>query len=186
MAEALASPDPQRYDPDPRGEPAAREAVARWYEGRGLAVDPDRLFLTPGTSESYAWLFKLLCDPGDAVLVPRPSYPLFEFLAGLEAVAPASYPLRYGRSWRIDEDALRGALRGVPTDSRGAEESGSAGRDPAPGARVRGIVVVNPNNPTGSFITPSERDRLADVAAAHDLAILSDEVFSSFPVDGAR
>lgn len=172
IAEALAAPGPQRYDPDPRGELAARDAVVGWYAGRGLTVHPERLFLTPGTSESYAWLFKLLCDPGDAVLVPRPSYPLFEFLAGLESVAVASYPLRYGRRWDIDEDALRLAARG-----------GAATMSvPPPGGRVRAIVVVNPNNPTGSFVSQSERALLADVAAAHDLAIVSDEVFSSFRV----
>jgi alanine-synthesizing transaminase len=165
IAEALATPEPQRYDPDPRGEPAAREAVARWYAGRGLAVDPDRLFLTPGTSESYAWLFKLLCDPGDAILVPRPSYPLFEFLAGLESVTVASYPLRYERRWEMDDNALRFDVRS--------------------GAPIRAIVVVNPNNPTGSFLSPSERRVLGDVAQAHDLALISDEVFSSFPLDGA-
>lgn len=165
IAEALAAPpDPHRYDPDPRGEPAAREAVARWYAGRGLAVDPERLFLTPGTSESYAWLFKLLCDPGDAVLVPRPSYPLFEFLAGLESVVVTSYPLRYGARWEIDEAALRSALA----------EVGSA----------RAIVVVNPNNPTGSFLSRDERALIGDVANAAGLAVISDEVFSSFPVEG--
>ena len=189
IGEALAAPDPHLYDPDPRGEPAAREAVSAWYAGRGLRVGPDRLFLTPGTSESYAWLFKLLCDPGDAVLVPRPSYPLFEFLAGLESVAAVTYPLRYSRRWEIEVDALRLAAKsgapapsGADARSAAARTTHAAGTGGGPGPRVRALVVVNPNNPTGSFLSRGERALLADIAAEHDLALISDEVFSSFPV----
>jgi len=163
IARALAAPEPHRYDPDPRGDREARDAIRDWYVGRGLFADPDRLFLTPGTSESYAWIFKLLCDPDDAVLVPRPSYPLFEFLAGLESVTTASYPLRYEGRWRIDEDALLETLETT--------------------RRARAIVVVNPNNPTGSYLSRSERAQLVEIARTRDLAIISDEVFWSFPLE---
>jgi alanine-synthesizing transaminase len=159
---AIADARALTYDPDSRGLPSARAAVCEYYAGRGVAVDPARVLLTASTSEAYAYLFKLLADPGDEILVPRPSYPLFEFLASLESVRACPYPLRYDGAWQIDCDALEKAVT----------------------PRTQAIVVVNPNNPTGSFVKRGELDRLE----ALDLAIVSDEVFSDydFSPDAAR
>jgi aspartate/methionine/tyrosine aminotransferase len=121
-------------------------------------VHPDQVVLTASSSEAYAYLFKLLCDPRDHVLVPRPSYPLFEFLAGLESVEVASYPLRYDGEWHLSADALREAI----------------------GPRTRAIVVVHPNNPTGSFLKADEAAALEVLAAEHGLAVVSDEVFADY------
>ena len=147
-----------RYDPDPRGMLSAREAVADYYAQRGVAVGVDRILLTASTSEAYSYLFKLLADPGDEVLAPRPSYPLFEFLASLESVQVRSYPLRYDGAWHIDFEALEKALS----------------------PRTRAIVVVNPNNPTGQFLKQAELDRLESLCASRGIAILSDEVFCDY------
>lgn len=152
---ALAHPDALRYAPDPRGLAAARAAVAGYYRGR---VPPERILLTASTSEAYGWLFKLLADPGDEVLAPRPSYPLFEFLAELESVRVVQYPLAYDHGWFIDFGAL----------------------EPLIGPRTRAVVVVNPNNPTGSYLKKSELARLADLCREHELAIVCDEVFADF------
>ena len=116
--------------------------------------------LTASTSEAYAFAFKLLCDPGDEVLVPRPSYPLFEYLAGLESVGVRPYPLRYDGTWHVDVAELQEALS----------------------PRTRAIVVVSPNNPTGSFVKAAEADALREVAAGHGAALVSDEVFADFPL----
>jgi hypothetical protein len=163
---ALSDAAGLRYDPSPRGSLAAREAVARYYAGRGAEIAPSRMLLTASTSEAYGYLFKLLANPGDEVLVPRPSYPLFDFLAALESVKLRQYPLRYDGAWHIDFGALENAVSD----------------------RTRAIVVVNPNNPTGSFLKREERDRLEALASARGLAVLSDEVFSDFPfgADDAR
>jgi aspartate/methionine/tyrosine aminotransferase len=124
-------------------------------------VDPDDLLLAASTSEAYGWLFKALCDPGDAVLVPTPSYPLFDFLASLESVRLVPYPLRYVGAWYVDFAALQQAVE-------------------IEGERARAIVVVNPNNPTGSFLHADERRRLTAFAAERGLAIIADEVFADF------
>jgi aspartate/methionine/tyrosine aminotransferase len=150
---ALADPAALRYDPSPRGLLSARESIATYF-----GSSPDQILLTASTSDAYSYLFKLLCDPGDEILTPRPSYPLFEFLAALESVRVRQYSLRYDGAWRIDFASLEAAL----TD------------------RTRAIVVVNPNNPTGSFLAPDESDRLQSLAASRDLAILIDEVFSGY------
>jgi alanine-synthesizing transaminase len=148
---ALASPDSLQYDPNPAGMLRARESVSRYYNDR---VPPDRILLTASTSEAYGFLFKLLADPGDEVLVPRPSYPLFEFLAELESVRVVPYPLIYDHGWMIDFPALEHSI----------------------GPRTRVIVIVNPNNPTGSFLKSHELQQLAN----YKLPIISDEVFSDF------
>ena len=160
-AEILASLADERalhYDPSPAGALHAREAVAGYYRDRGLSMEAGRTLLTASTSEAYAYLFKLLANPGDEILAPRPSYPLFEFLAGLESVAIRQYPLRYDGVWHVDFDALEQAVT----------------------SRTRAIVVVNPNNPTGSFLKRAEVQRLEALAARHGLAILSDEVFRDY------
>jgi hypothetical protein len=158
IARLLSDARSLTYDPEPAGLPAAREAVARYYAERGEAVDPGRVLLTSSTSEGYAWLFKLLADPGDEVLVPRPSYPLFDYLVALESVRVVPYPLVYHGAWTIDGDALRNAIT----------------------PRTRAIVVVNPNNPTGSFLKRDEYETLVRLCRDRDLAIVSDEVFSDY------
>lgn len=151
---SLADARALRYDPAPTGMKEARLAVVRYYEARGHAVDPGRILLTASTSEGYAYLFKLLCDPGDEVLVPRPSYPLFEFLADMENVKVRQYPLRYHGEWEIDREALAAAVTG----------------------RTRAIVVVNPNNPTGSYLKRGELEFLKE----RKLPLISDEVFADY------
>ena len=155
---ALADASALRYHPSPRGLDSAREAVAGYYRDRGTQVDSEHILLTASTSEAYAYIFKLLTNPGDEILAPRPSYPLFEFLAGLESVNIRQYPLRYDGGWHVDFDALEKAIT----------------------PRTRGIVVVNPNNPTGSFLKRAELDVLDALAAERGLAILSDEVFRDY------
>jgi hypothetical protein len=169
LAEALAAAAAEPYQPAPLGLPAARAAVARDYRDSGLAVDADRLTLTASSSESYALLFKLLCDPGDAILVPEPSYPLFEYLAALEGVRPVGYRLVYDGEWHVDFDSLAAARA----------------RATAGGGRAAALVVVNPNNPTGSFAGESDLARLGQLAASADLAVICDEVFAPYRFTGA-
>ncbi|HLG97925.1 MAG TPA: pyridoxal phosphate-dependent aminotransferase [Bryobacteraceae bacterium] len=157
---ALADPRSLRYEPHPAGLASARAAVANYYG----TVSPARVLLTASTSEGYAYLFKLLADPGDEVLVPRPSYPLFEFLAELDSVRAVQYPLTYEGRWWIDFDALRNSIT----------------------PRTRALVLVNPNNPTGSFLKRSELNQLIAVCAEHRLAIISDEVFSDYVLSGGQ
>jgi alanine-synthesizing transaminase len=149
------------YDPDPRGMRSAREAVAEYYAGNGAGVvDPDRLMLTTSTSEGYGYLFRLLCDAGDEVLVAQPSYPLFDFLADLEDVRLRTYPLFYDYGWWIDFAELERQI----------------------GPQTRAIVVVHPNNPTGNAVRAEERLRLEDICERHGLALIVDEVFLDYPV----
>jgi len=147
-----------RYEPSPSGLREAREAVAGYYGRRGFTVEPERILLTASTSEAYAYLFKLLTDPGDQVLVPRPSYPLFEFLGTMESVEVRTYPLRYHGHWAIDLDGLLAGLT----------------------ERTRAVILVNPNNPTGSYVKRAELDALTGVCAERHIALISDEVFSDY------
>lgn len=180
IAEALEAAATHVYDPDPRGARAAREAIASWYEGRGLRADPDRIVLTASTSEAYAWLFKLLCDPDDRVLVPAPSYPLFGYLATLDSVEIASYRLRYERRWEIDRLTLA-PLMGAGSPSGAPRSSAIPGPSDAP--RTRAVVLVNPNNPTGSYVSHSDLDFLAAHAREHGQVLIADEVLSSYPLE---
>jgi alanine-synthesizing transaminase len=157
---ALADPRAARYCPDPRGIAPARAAVARAYDETGGGVDPDRIVLTASTSEAYSILFKLLCNPDDEVLVPQPSYPLFELLTKLDAVRPVPYRLRYHDEWSIDRASLEAALT----------------------PRSRALLVVNPNNPTGSMLRGADREWMARLAADAGLAIVADEVFADYPL----
>lgn len=159
----LAAPDALGCDPAPFGIAAARDAVAAHLAGQGVPVRPDRVVLTASTSEAYAVLFKLLCDPGDVVLVPRPSYPLFEHLTRLEAVAARAYRLEYHGRWEIDVDHLARLVD----------------------ARTRAVLLVNPNNPTGSFVRPDELAAVRAIAARRGLAIVCDEVFGPYPMAAA-
>ncbi len=164
---ALAGPAALVYHPDPRGMRAARQAVADYYRGRGrgtasLRVDPERILLTASTSEAYSFLFRALCEPDDQVLAPAPSYPLFDFLAGLNDVELRSYPLLYDHGWQFDLHSLESALT----------------------SRTRAVVVVNPNNPTGSFVQRQELAALNSLCARRGLALIADEVFLDYPHDG--
>jgi alanine-synthesizing transaminase len=161
IAGAFGDPRALVYEPAPAGLPAAREAVMGYYSAHGSVVEPSRIFLTASTSESYAWLFKLLADPGDEVLAPRPSYPLFEFLAQMESVGVAQYPLVYDDGWSIDIDALTATLT----------------------ERTRAIVLVNPNNPTGSFVKRAELETLVALSAERGIALISDEVFADYTLE---
>jgi alanine-synthesizing transaminase len=151
----LADPEGRRYRPDPRGLASARAAVAA---SAATPVPPDRIVLASSTSEVYGWLFKLLCDAGTVVLVPRPSYPLFDLLTGLENVEPRPYQLEYHGVWSIDRESLTRALDD----------------------RVRAVLVVSPNNPTGSMLRESDRHWLDELCARREIAIVSDEVFSDY------
>jgi alanine-synthesizing transaminase len=149
------------YDPDPRGMRSAREAVAGYYADHGAAVDPDSVVMTTSTSEGYGYLFRLLCDAGDEVLVAQPSYPLFDFLADLEDVRLKSYSLFYDYGWWIDFAELERRI----------------------GLRTRAIVVVHPNNPTGHGTKAAERARLEEICARRGLALIVDEVFLDYPIE---
>lgn len=150
------------YDPDPRGMRSAREAVSGYYADHGAAVDPDHVVLTTSTSEAYSYLFRLLCDPGDEVLVAQPSYPLFDFLADLDDVRLQPYPLFYDFGWWIDFAELERRI----------------------GPRTRAVLVVHPNNPTGHWTHRAEREQLEELCARHGLALIVDEVFLDYPLAG--
>ncbi len=161
---ALSDPRALVYHPESKGLPEARQAVAGYYAGRAgfsgsrAQVDPERILLASGTSEAYSHIFRLLCEAGDDILVPAPSYPLFEFLADLADVRLVPYPLVYDHGWQMDFAALRAALT----------------------PRSRGVLVVHPNNPTGSFVHPREADELAELCATKEMAIVADEVFLDY------
>lgn len=167
LARALANPQNRVYIPDPKGMLSARKAVAEHLQKKGRAAQQDRLFLCASTSEAYAYLFKLLCDFGDAVLVPRPGYPLFDHLSMLEGVEAVGYRLEYYHpgGWRVDLDSLEAAL--LQDTER----------------RIKAIVVINPNNPTGSYIHREERAAIERLCARYNLAIIADEVFFDFSLE---
>jgi len=160
LLKELADPRGLLYEPDPRGLLPARKAVASIYAAKGASVDPERIFLTASTSEAYSMLFRLLADPGDQVLVPRPSYPLFGYLAGLNDLETVSYPLHLGSDghWRVGLKELEEAMT----------------------PRTRAVIVVHPNNPTGSCLTSEERDRVAALCARRGAALICDEVFAEY------
>ena len=146
------------YSPQPFGVLEARRAVADDYARRGLPVGPERIVLTVSSSDAYSLLFRVLCDPGDHVLAPRPSYPLFEHLGRLDAVTIVPYDLEYHSAWSIDVASVERALSD----------------------RTRALLIVTPNNPTGSYVKSHELDRLAAICAAHDVALIADEVFADY------
>ena len=156
LARALAHPGLAAYQPSPGGMPAAREAVAAYLASHGAVVDPARVLLTASTSEAYAHLLKLLCDPGDEVLVPSPSYPLLDVLCDLECVRVVRYPVRYDGTWHLDWTALAGAAT----------------------ERTRAVVVISPANPTGALLSREDLSRLEDFCAGRGLALVGDEVFA--------
>jgi alanine-synthesizing transaminase len=156
----LASDAALRYQPHPYGLASARAAIARDHVRRGVAIDPDHVVLAASTSEAYTWLFKLLCDPGEAVLVPRPSYPLFEHLTALEGVRAVPFGLEYHGRWEIDF----ATLEDVPSDARA-------------------IIAVSPNNPTGSYVSAREVERLFALCRERGWALIADEVFADYPIE---
>jgi aspartate/methionine/tyrosine aminotransferase len=158
ILKALSNPAALNYEPDPRGLESARNAVAAYYRHHGAEVRIEDVVLTTSTSESYSFVFRTLCNPGDELLIPSPSYPLFEFLAGIQDVKLVRYPLVYDYGWQIDFHALEQAI------SR----------------RTRGIIVVHPNNPTGHFTKPSEAAKLNEICSARQMAVIADEVFLDF------
>jgi aspartate/methionine/tyrosine aminotransferase len=170
ILDALRKPGALEYRPESKGLLSARAAVGEYYRGRTgftdsadrlgptAELDPERIVLTSGTSEAYTHVFRLLCEPGDEILVPAPSYPLLEFLADLADVHLVPYPLLYDHGWQMDLVGLRAALT----------------------PRSRAVVVVHPNNPTGSFVKPREAAELAEICAAREMAIVADEVFLDY------
>ena len=163
---ALSNAEAMHYDPQPRGLLSARQAVCRYYrESHGVPnLDPEQLILTTSTSEAYSYVFRLLCNPGDEVLVPKPSYPLFEFLADLADVKLVPYPLLYDHGWQIDCDSLRKAAT----------------------PRSRAVILVHPNNPTGSYVSSDETLELNAFCREHELALIVDEVFLDYSHDATQ
>src|SRR5271163_936569 len=162
---ALVNPEAMRYEPQPRGLLQARQAVCRYYRELHdvFDLDPERLILTTSTSEAYSYVFRLLCNPGDEILVPKPSYPLFEFLADLADVKLVGYPLFYDHGWQIDFDSLYKAAT----------------------PRSRAVILVHPNNPTGSYVSVAETAALNTFCRVRELALIVDEVFLDYAHDGA-
>jgi alanine-synthesizing transaminase len=156
-SEAMDAP----YRPEPKGMQLAREAVAGYYAEQQVPVkvDPANIVITASTSEAYSYLFRLVCEPGDEVLAAQPSYPLFDFLADIQDVKLTQYPLFYDHGWHVDLHTLRRALT----------------------PRTRAVMVVNPNNPTGSFVSNQERDELAEICVQRDIPLIVDEVFLDYP-----
>jgi alanine-synthesizing transaminase len=165
ILQSLLQPEALEYDPQPRGLLSARQAIARYYHDAHdlYDLDPESFILTTSTSEGYSYVFRLLCNPEDEILVPKPSYPLFEFLADLQDVKLVPYPLLYDRGWQIDFPSLYKAVN----------------------HRTRAVVIVHPNNPTGSYASSSEMEALNRFCAEYNLALIVDEVFLDYAHDGA-
>lgn len=175
ILDALRNPESLEYDPQPKGLRTAREAVARYYSCgsdtpvRGGAettaevrLEPESIILTTSTSEGYSYVFRLLCNPTDEVLVAKPSYPLFDFLADLQDVKLVPYPLIYDHGWQIDFHTLENSVT----------------------EKTRAIVLVHPNNPTGSYVSAQQRERLNQLCCERGLALIVDEVFLDYSLDG--
>lgn len=158
IVRALCNPASLQYHPEPRGLKTARQAVSAYYAARGNQVSPNDLLLTVSTSEAYSYAFRLLCNPGDEILIPTPSYPLFDFLADVNDVKLIRYPLFYDHGWHVDLHALSQSIT----------------------ARTRGIIVVHPNNPTGHYTKSEEVAQLNQLCSAGNIAIIADEVFLDF------
>lgn len=159
------------YDANPRGQAFAREALAAFLTERSRGergtVGSDSLYLTSSTSQAYSWLIKLMCDPGESIAAPTPGYPLIESIARLEGVSAVPYPLRYDGSWTIDVPALESLVA----------------RREAEGSPVRALVLINPNNPTGSYVGSGDYERVIELCSAHSIALIADEVFFDFPLE---
>lgn len=152
------------YSPDPKGLIGARQAISDYYAKLGAVVDPESIVLTSGTSEAYSFLFKMLCNPGEQILTPRPGYPLFDILAGLHDVEIRKYDLLYDGEWHLDRNSLKSALN----------------------SKVRAILLLHPSNPAGSYVKKEEWDFVAASAAPYDIPLIVDEVFQPFPIDSGQ
>jgi hypothetical protein len=161
LARAFDSAVSHPYEPNPKGLLIARNSVAEYYKERGAIVKPDNVILTSGTSEAYSFLFRLLCNPGDSLLIPKPSYPLLDHLCQLNDVRPSFYRLMYDGEWRIDFESLRKHASGA-----------------------KALVLVHPNNPTGSFIKQDEVAEILTLARENQLSLIVDEVFSDYGLEG--
>jgi len=170
LLQALSNREALRYEPQPKGLLCARQAVALYYVERGVALSPDDLILTTSTSEGYSFVFRLLCDPGDALLVPTPSYPLFDFLANIQDVKLFPYELVYDHGWQVDLPSVQAAMQRAKADR----------------THCRAVLVVHPNNPTGSFVKPHEQEQLNGICGENDMAIIADEVFLDYSISGQR
>jgi aspartate/methionine/tyrosine aminotransferase len=164
IQKALGRAESLRYQPDPRGIKSARRAVSAYYQQQQVQMAADDLILASGTSEAYSFIFRLLCNPGDEVLIPAPSYPLFDFLADLSDVKLVRYPLLYDHGWQIDFAALAAASS----------------------PRTKALIVVHPNNPTGHYASPAEQSKLADFCVQRGIALIADEVFLDFSLQNSR
>ena len=161
---ALCNPEVLTYQPEPRGLENARKPVCGYYAACGEKVEPHDVVLTASTSEAYSFVFRTICNPGDEVLIPAPSYPLFGFLADIQDVKLVRYPLLYDHGWQIDFHAVRQAITG----------------------RTRGVIVVNPNNPTGHFVTKQDLIKLNEICGDRGIAVVADEVFLDFGLGDAK
>ncbi len=158
MLGALRHPEALSYAPDPRGPISARQSVVDYYAERGAALHPDQIFLTSSTSEAYSFIFRLLGNPQDSILAPTPSYPLFDFLARLNDLNLIRYPLVYDGDWRIEREVLETRIE----------------------SRSQAILIVHPNNPTGSFTSADDREFVLERCRARHLALIVDEVFFDY------
>src|SRR2546428_11714960 len=159
---ALSNPRALRYEPNPKGVESARRAIAGYYVERDAEVSVEDIFLTPSTSEAYSFVFRLLFNPGDELLIPAPSYPLFGFLSDLHDVRLVRYPLRYEHGWRIDFPALE---RGISP-------------------RTRAVIVVHPNKPTGPYTKPNGMTKMNSICSNHNMAVFADQGFWDFALLG--
>ena len=159
---ALSSHAALTYEPEPKGLLSAREAVASYYAARGIDIPASDIILTTSTSEAYSFVFRILCNPGDEILIPSPSYPLFDLLADIQDVHLVRYPLIYDHGWQIDFHGLETAIT----------------------PRTRGLIVVHPNNPTGHFAKPNDVARLNQICSTRKLALVADEVFLDYSLAG--
>jgi aspartate/methionine/tyrosine aminotransferase len=161
ISKALTQSESFIYEPHPKGHLQARKAIAAYYEETGIHLNPEHIFLTASTSEAYSFIFRLIANPGDTVLVPQPGYPLFDFLCTLNDIELIPYPLIYEKNWHINFETLSKYIQ----------------------PSTKAILLVNPNNPTGSYIKPKEKSALVSLAKEHQLSLISDEVFFDYPLE---
>ncbi len=164
ILQALANPGSLSYDPEPKGLLSAREGIVEYYSAHDVVLPLENVILTTSTSEAYSFTFRVLCNPGDEVLIPEPSYPLFSFLADIHDIKLTSYPLLYDHGWQIDFHSLQQTIT----------------------PRTRGVIVVNPNNPTGHFCKAGEMEKLNEICSSRHIAIIADEVFLDFHLEARR
>ena len=164
ILQALANPGSLSYDPEPKGLLSAREGIVEYYSAHDVVLPLENVILTTSTSEAYSFTFRVLCNPGDEVLIPEPSYPLFSFLADIHDMKLTSYPLLYDHGWQIDFHSLQQTIT----------------------PRTRGVIVVNPNNPTGHFCKAGEMEKLNEICSSRQIAIIADEVFLDFHLEARR